>query len=49
MNPETLTLAEHQARVDGLVIVRETAPTEANRLLLAQAIHAQTVAAGTKP
>lgn len=49
MNPEPRTAAQHQARVDQLVAARQTAPTEANRLLLALAIHEQTVAAGTKP
>lgn len=49
MNVEPRTAAEHQARIDQLVIVRETSPTEANRLLLAQALHEQGVAAGTRP
>lgn len=49
VNPVPLTEQQHQAAVDSLVIARQTAPTEANRLLLAQAILAQTVAFGAKP
>lgn len=46
-----MTAAEHQAVVDALVVIRQRLheEIEANRRELVDALHAQGVAAGTKP